>query len=111
MVKRTAQPTNLAALMNKTNSVVTLNAKDYAAIYVAQHIVQSKLERGKSVIAGSVEAKAIKAEALSNELFRSLTKGAFSFGSDNINPIFQQGSVDASNPFAEALASWQSLRC
>ena len=84
-------------------------ARERAARYVAQHIIQSKTERGSSVVVSTNEAKAIKEEALTNGLFRSLTKGAFSFGSNNINPIFTKATVDAFNPFAEALTAWQSF--
>lgn len=84
-------------------------AKEQAARYVAQHIIQSGIERSGNVVCSSIEAKAIKEEALANGLFRSLTKGAFSFGSSDINPIFKGDKVDVSNPFAEALTSWQSF--
>ncbi len=84
-------------------------AKEAAAVFVAQHMIQSGIERNEPVVAKSAKAAAIKAEALSNGLFRTLTKGAHSFGSDAINPIFKQASVDAENVFADALVAWQTF--
>lgn len=84
-------------------------AKELCAEFVAQSIIQSDIEQGYSVVARSTKALAIKEEALANGLFRSLTKGAFSFGGKEISPIFRDSKVDASNPFSEALASWQSF--
>ncbi|MEM8722198.1 MAG: hypothetical protein AAGE84_23370 [Cyanobacteria bacterium P01_G01_bin.39] len=103
----------LAKKVSRSNRFKKSNSgsetKEQAARYVAQHIIQSKIERSGNVVCSSIEAKAIKEEALSNGLFRSLTKGAFSFSSSDINPIFKGGKVDVSNPFAEALTSWQSF--
>ena len=85
------------------------SAKDIVAEYIGQSIIQSKAEQGETLIARTTAISAIKEEALMNGLFRTLTKGAYSFGSSKISPIMQKATIDTNNPFSEALVAWQSF--
>ena len=91
------------------SKVSTRSPRDIVAEYIAQSIIQSKGEQGETLIARTPVISTIKEEALMNGLFRTLTKGAYSFGSEKINPIIQRATVDRSNPFSEALVAWQSF--
>ena len=99
----------LSRFSKGSKSVAANAVKEAAAVFVAQHKVRSRIERNQGFVAKNAKAVAIKEEALVNGLFRTLTKGAHSFESDNINPIFVKASVDAEDVFADALAAWQTF--
>jgi hypothetical protein len=102
-----AIPTNAGNRFKKSTSsqVVTREeALGQASKYVAQQMLQSELARTNKY----VEDTDLTNEALVNGLFRSLTKSAVTL-EGNINPIFLDGIVDSSNPYAVALTAWKSF--
>ena len=81
------------------------NALTYAAVYVAQQIVQSKVEKNPHFVKGSK----IREEALLTGLFRTLSKGAFALDGKTISAVFSQCAEDKNSNYAEALNEWKSF--
>jgi hypothetical protein len=92
--------------MDKLPTVIHL-----AALYRAQGIIQSELERGEIIASnGTTKTKGVIKEAVSNGLFRTLTKGHLNYGGDNLSNIFSANfTVDADHPYAPALAVFKSF--
>ncbi len=85
---------------------------DAAGAYAAMQSIQSQVEKG-IYYPSTDHARKLYEEALRNGLVRSLTKGAFVFESDNINPLFfftsKDVPVDSGELFSEALQTWMSF--
>ena len=88
---------------------LSTEVKNAAAIFFAQHLVQSKVECAGNFFAKDAKASGIREEALANGLFRSLTKGAFIYDGTEVNSLFNSAQVNEGNPFADALKTWQSF--
>mgnify|MGYP003526236364 FL=1 len=95
----------LGASPSSQKGANTKTALDYAAGFLAQQIVQSKIEKNPHFAKGSE----IREEALTSGLFRTLTKGAFALDGKTISNVFAASTVDANSNYAVALNAWKSF--